>query len=446
MMSCPIPSGTSVDGGAGDSGHADQELSVPQQVAQMRRFAAEHGLAMVRIFKDEARPGSTTVGREGFEALIAATRHPMREASALLLWSYSRFARDFNDAAFFKADLRRLGWQIHSISDAVPAGDFAPILEANIDWKNQRFLKDLGADVKRGLHRMASQGYAPGGFPPRGYKAEAVEIGKRRDGKPRIVTRWVEDGGLGPLARLAWKMRAKGASYGEVQEATGLYKTKSCWTAFFGNRTYLGILKCGDEEFPESIPALVDQATFDAVQAMKRKRTQASSGMPDSGGSVASPDDCSGHHAGLWSFGRLVDTANEDLTTGPTVATMNLHCRGSLIRDPWSEPLRSLHSSLRPSAAVCAVARLLQKPSVFITGRHRPACCNLSAALLIDLGEIGLELSPGDARRSRAQHHLSTYLALRPGALLLGTRSLSDLPVPNPESENESNPERDLPG
>ena len=74
-------------------------------------------------------------------------------------------------------------------------------MEALIDWKNERFLKDLAADVKRALHDMARKGYAPGGFPPRGYRAEPVEIGKRRDGKPRIVARWVEDPEAGPLAR-----------------------------------------------------------------------------------------------------------------------------------------------------------------------------------------------------------------------------------------------------
>ncbi|HUW12547.1 MAG TPA: hypothetical protein VM537_22665 [Anaerolineae bacterium] len=49
----------------------------------MRRFAAEHGLAMVRIFKDEARPGSTTVGRDGFEALIAG-RHRVNVAREVI--------------------------------------------------------------------------------------------------------------------------------------------------------------------------------------------------------------------------------------------------------------------------------------------------------------------------------------------------------------------------
>ena len=55
------------------SGNADRGLLVAQQAAwqvpQMRWRAAEHGLAMVRMFNDEARPGSTTVGRDGFEAL-----------------------------------------------------------------------------------------------------------------------------------------------------------------------------------------------------------------------------------------------------------------------------------------------------------------------------------------------------------------------------------------
>ncbi len=81
-------------------------------------------------------------------------------------------------------------------------GEFAPIMEALIDWKNERFLKDLAADVKRAPHDMAGKGYAPGEFQPRGYKAEPVEIGKRRDGKPRIVARWVEDPEAGPLALL----------------------------------------------------------------------------------------------------------------------------------------------------------------------------------------------------------------------------------------------------
>ena len=176
-----------------------------------------------------------------------------------------------------KADLRRRGWQIHSISDAVPAGDFAPILEAIIDWKNERFLKDLSADVKRGLHALARQGFSPGGNPPRGYRAEKVEIGKRQDGRPHIVSRWVEDEETAPLARLAWQMRAKGKSYGQIQDATGLYKSKSCWASFFANRTYLGILKCGDEEYRDVIPALVDQQTWDTVQATRRANRRRSS-------------------------------------------------------------------------------------------------------------------------------------------------------------------------
>jgi hypothetical protein len=70
------------------------------------------------------------------------------------------------------------------MTDDIPEGEFAPVVEALINWKNERFLKDLSQGVKRG-------------FPPRGYLAEKVQIGVKRDGQPRIASQWVVDPELG---------------------------------------------------------------------------------------------------------------------------------------------------------------------------------------------------------------------------------------------------------
>ena len=68
---------------------------------------------------------------------------------------------------------------LHSMTDDVPDGEFALVVEALIDWKNERYLKDLSRDVKQGLHDLAEQGFAPGGSPPRGYLLVAwVELGQ----------------------------------------------------------------------------------------------------------------------------------------------------------------------------------------------------------------------------------------------------------------------------
>lgn len=106
------------------------------------------------------------------------------------------------------------------MTDDVPLGEFAPVVGALIDLKNERFLKDLSRDVRRGLHDLAREGYAPGGFPPRGYVAERVQIGVKRSRKAREVSRWVLDPEVAPKVRQAFQMRVNGSSYKQIHEAT----------------------------------------------------------------------------------------------------------------------------------------------------------------------------------------------------------------------------------
>jgi hypothetical protein len=134
------------------------------------------------------------------------------------------------------------------MTDDVPDGEFALVVEALIDWKNERYLKDLSRDVKRGLHDLAEQGFAPGGFPPRGYLLVKEQIGFKRNGKPRIASRWIPDPELAPRVQQAFQMKAQQATYQEIHDATRIFKTRGCYVHFFRNKTYLGIRKCGETE------------------------------------------------------------------------------------------------------------------------------------------------------------------------------------------------------
>jgi DNA invertase Pin-like site-specific DNA recombinase len=44
-----------------DSGGEEQELSIEQQEKEIRAWCLEKGYILTAIFKDEARPGSSTV-------------------------------------------------------------------------------------------------------------------------------------------------------------------------------------------------------------------------------------------------------------------------------------------------------------------------------------------------------------------------------------------------
>ena len=266
-----LPPGSMVWAYLRDSGGDGQEQSVPQQKAEIQAFCRRHNLLLGHIFADVARSGGSVIGRDAFNDLVDMVKDPDLRPRGLLLWNFARFARELDDSSYYKALIRKQGVAIHSLTDPIPDGAYGRVVEVIIDITNEEKRRQTSRDVKRSLAALVRQGYASGGFPPQGYLAEEVIVGTKRNGLPRKVSRWVPDPELSDLASLAWKMRAQGKSYGEIQEATLglLYKAKSGWPTFFANKTYLGIGKCGELEIPDHHPALVDQATWDAVQKIQ---------------------------------------------------------------------------------------------------------------------------------------------------------------------------------
>ena len=266
-MRCPLTPGSRVWAYTRDSGGDEQ--SVGDQNRAVMAYCTEAGLILERLFCDEARAGGSITGRDQFQELMRLARVLPEEQlpHGLVVWSFSRFSRDIDDAQFYKASLRRRGVAIIPISDDIPSGNHGRLVEAVMDWQNAQFLETLSHDVKRGLHDIVRQGYAPGGFPPVGYKAEHIQIGTKRNGEPRIVARWIPDPDKAEIVRQAWELRAQGASYGTVHDATHLLSSQKSYSGFFRNRTYLGIRKCGELNIPDAHEALITQELWDAVQA-----------------------------------------------------------------------------------------------------------------------------------------------------------------------------------
>jgi len=190
--------------------------TIDGQRAGMQHWCAENGWGIARMFTDEALEGSRE-DRDQFQLMMSLARQEPRLVDGIVLWSFSRFARDQLDAQFYKAELRKRGYAIISKIDDIPNNEMAPIYEAFIDWKNQRFHDDLSADVKRGLMRTVEQGYWPGGTLPFGYLGKRVEIGRRHGGEPRYGLRVMKDEAVAERVALAWKMKLReNASYLEI--------------------------------------------------------------------------------------------------------------------------------------------------------------------------------------------------------------------------------------
>jgi len=267
----PFPPGSSVVAYLRDSGGEDQDLSTEQQEASIRSWCAENNLKLSNIFTDVARPGSSVVTRTEFTAMMDHFHTKGCPDAGVILWKYSRFSRDFDDATYFKADLRRLGFLIFSINDNIPDTIEGRVFESMIDYMNHRFLEDLSTDIKRGLHHIVREYGALPGLPPPGFKREPVTIGSRRDGKPHTVSRWVIDPETAPLVRQAFQMRAQGCTIREINNKIHLLKTRSPYNLLFQNRIYLGELNFSGQVFPNYSEPIIDQKTWDVVQSINQK-------------------------------------------------------------------------------------------------------------------------------------------------------------------------------
>lgn len=268
---CPLPPGSSIYAYLRVSGEDQAERGTPiaGQRQELERYIQAHGLVLAHIpFIDEARSGSSTTGRDAFLHMIQAAHNDHR-ADGVVFWSWARFARDETDAHFYKADLRRHGLTVWSLTDDVPSGEFEYVFEAMIHWKDAQYIQQLSRNIRRGIHLLAQQGYAHGGFPPRGYSPEELEI--EVEGKRKRVRRWIPDPELAPRVRKAWEMRSSGSTYREIHEATRLFRGVGCYSSLFSCETYRGLRYCGETRVEGAHEALCTPEQWDAVQK-RRKR------------------------------------------------------------------------------------------------------------------------------------------------------------------------------
>lgn len=256
-----------------DSGHADQELSIQHQRNSLESWANQHNLIITQHYIDEAKRGTTTVGRKSLAQLMADLRRHT-PAAAVVVWSFSRFSRGIDEPVLYRAEIRTLGYQFVSLTDDVPEGPMGRIFEAIIDYKNHQHIADMAIGIQAALQEnIRLYGIIPG-TPPRGFTRSApITYSSHRDGRPRIGHRWIPDPQTAPLITKAFQMRAAGVTLSAIQAETHLYKNINCYARMWTNQIYIGTLKFGETILENYCPPLIDQPTWQTVQAQQLRRT-----------------------------------------------------------------------------------------------------------------------------------------------------------------------------
>lgn len=154
------------------STHGQEELSPDSQKRLLLDYA-EKNLFRVEdrwIFQENGISGRKAEKRPQFQQMIAAAKSDAHPFDAILVWKFSRFARNQEESIVYKSMLRgKFGVDVISISEPIMEGPFGSLIERIIEWMDEFYSIRLAGDVTRGMTEKALRGGYQG-RPPLGYR------------------------------------------------------------------------------------------------------------------------------------------------------------------------------------------------------------------------------------------------------------------------------------
>lgn len=150
------------------------EYSPASQLEKIREYAKRNGYLLPEefIFADEGISGRNTAKRPEFNRMIGIAKQKPKPFDAILLWKFSRFARNREDSIVYKSMLRKqCGIDVISISENVGDDKMSVLIEAMIEAMDEYYSINLGEEVKRGMNEKVSRGEAVT-IPSFGYNIE----------------------------------------------------------------------------------------------------------------------------------------------------------------------------------------------------------------------------------------------------------------------------------
>ncbi len=262
---------------------AEDELSIPGQVEECRKYANERGWTVVKVYPDAGISGRTDE-RPGLQEMYLHAKEKPRPFDIILVWRGNRFFRNAEHRLAYSRLLKRYGIRFISLHEPELEGSTGRLMEAMLGAIDEFYSQQCAEDTLRGLKQIARQGFSTGGRPPTGYRNIRKAAGIRPNGEPIMRTSWEPDPEMSLKVRRAFEMCAAGSTNVEIVQATHIVSAKNGLSTLLRNRAYLGErvynttrksdkksirIKNNPEEYivtPNAHPALISQEIFNQVQ------------------------------------------------------------------------------------------------------------------------------------------------------------------------------------
>lgn len=151
------------------------EYSPESQLAEIRNYCMCNKILLSEehiFIEEEGKSGRRSGNRSSFQRMIATAKTTPKPFDVIVLWKFSRFARNQDESTFYKSMLRkRLGIDVISVSEPLIEGMYGRLMEMIIEWQDEFYSVNLSAEVTRSMRYKAERGLYNGKM-PLGYRKE----------------------------------------------------------------------------------------------------------------------------------------------------------------------------------------------------------------------------------------------------------------------------------
>ncbi len=143
------------------------EYSPDAQKRLLSEYASKHNLLVPEkfIFIDDGVSGKKAAKRPQFQHMIGLAKSKDHPFDVILVWKYSRFARNQEESIVYKSLLKRNRVEVVSISEPMIDGPFGTLIERIIEWMDEYYSIRLSEEVTRGMTEKAMRGEYQAGAP-----------------------------------------------------------------------------------------------------------------------------------------------------------------------------------------------------------------------------------------------------------------------------------------
>lgn len=249
------------------SSDRQREESIEGQLRVCEDYASRNNMTILHTYADRAMTGRSDQ-RPEFQMMIrdAATM----TFDVVLVYKLNRFARNRYDSAKYKHKLKKYGIKVVSAMENIADDPSGILLESVIEGMAEYYSAELAENVMRGMTENALEGKWPGGVVPLGYKL---------DEQHHLVI----DGPKAEVVRLIYQLALEGHNQKYIiDELNRRHYTNSAGGQFsyntlrtiLRNEKYIGVFTWGTVRRENACLAILDKATFEAVQEHLNFRTK----------------------------------------------------------------------------------------------------------------------------------------------------------------------------